>query len=433
LERLVTTSWSRQSLLLYPDGKQEPASEREWRLLRGLRTRVAGALPAAERAVAEAAAAGLRVLTLDDSGYPPALMENLSGPPPVLFVEGELPGALGNTYENLPACAVVGTRRASRFSTTFAKDLGRGLAELGAVVVSGLALGIDAAAHAGALEGARLAPEAGGGTVAVLGGGHHRFHPAANRSLAAAIVAAGGAVLSEWPPDVAPAPHQFLQRNRVISGLSRAVVIVEAGERSGAINTSSHALAQGREVLVVPGRPGPAMAGNLALLRDGAKLMVSLADLDTAFTNVPVVGPALASLALGGTGEASTVVPAARAATARGAVGRADVGPPGSGRGSAAALPATLPGRARAILELLGEATVDHLLQELLAEGEPQEQGAAASIAVLPTVATLTAALLELELSGEIGSGHNGRYHARVSLTRPRSASPQRGSRPRRG
>src|SRR5690606_39294032 len=120
---------------------------------RALPRQIARSLPAAVNTVAAARSAGLSVLNIEDPGYPPALLEKLSDPPPVLFVAGELPAALGNHYELLPACAVVGTRRASKFSLTFAKDLGRGLAASGFVAVSGLALGIDAAAHAGALDG----------------------------------------------------------------------------------------------------------------------------------------------------------------------------------------------------------------------------------------------------------------------------------------
>lgn len=402
LEALVTTAWYPTSRVKQTDGSIGPPSESVLKLLRGLRSRVGAALPAAERTVADALGAGLAVITVDDPGYPPALKEGLTGPPPVLFVDGRLPRALSCEFEKLPACAVVGTRRASRFSTTFARDLACGLAKLGVVVVSGLALGIDAAAHVGAVEGARLAPEAGGATVGVLGGGHRKFHPALNRSLAAEIVASGGAVVSEWPPNVDPAPHQFLQRNRVISGLSRAVVIVEAGERSGAINTSSHALRQGRDVLVVPGRPGPAMAGNLALLRDGAKLLEGIADLDATFAEVPVIGPAIARLLI-----------------------KSPAYPPNdyAGASNQPEATSTLAGRVRFALERSGEATVDQLLEEL---GTGSATGPDGHGPAPATVAALTGALLELELAGVVEAARNGRYHLRVSPARLRRVTKDR-------
>src|SRR5690606_25533682 len=108
---------------------------------------------------------------------------------------------------------------------------------------------------------------------------------------------------SEWPPDVDPAPYQLLQRNRVISGLSRGALIVEAAARSGAVNTASHALTQGRDVLAVPGRPGRQMAGNLALIVDGAKLFITLGDLEATFADVP--GAAAAFRALSSAGRPS--------------------------------------------------------------------------------------------------------------------------------
>src|SRR5690606_35646129 len=133
--------------------------------LAALPARVSAALPQALRTVREARAAGLGVFTVDDPEYPPALREGLALPPPLLFVEGTLPRALASDLAGLPAAAIVGTRRASANSLSFTRDLAAGLARLGAIVVSGLALGVDAAAHAGALAGASEAAARGGATV----------------------------------------------------------------------------------------------------------------------------------------------------------------------------------------------------------------------------------------------------------------------------
>jgi len=171
----------------------------------------------------------------------------------------------------LPCVAIVGTRAATaygrRLARRFAADLGRS----GCCIVSGLALGIDAAAHEGALE-------AGAPTIGVLGGGHHRFFPARNRELARQMVAAGGAVLSPYPPEWDPFRPQFLQRNGVVAALAEAVVVIEAPARSGALNTAGWAA--GRvPVLAVPGDVDRKhVQGCLALIRDGATLARDAAD-----------------------------------------------------------------------------------------------------------------------------------------------------------
>lgn len=177
-------------------------------------------------------------LTPDDPAYPPALRE-IADPPATLYVRGRLDG------RDRIAVAVVGARRASAYGLSVAEWLGRELARRRITVVSGMARGIDAAAHRGALAG-------GGRTIAVLGCGPDRVYPAEHEELMRAILASG-AVLTEFPPGTPPMPYQFLQRNRIISGLSLGVVVVEGRGRSGALATVDHALAQGREVFAVPG------------------------------------------------------------------------------------------------------------------------------------------------------------------------------------
>ncbi len=166
-----------------------------------------------------------------------------------------------------PTVAVVGTRAPSDAARARAQVLGEALSRAGVCIVSGLALGIDGAAHLGALAG-------GTPTVGVLGGGHRCFFPRRNRDLAASIVAAGGAVISPFAPDEPARPWQFLQRNGVVAALADAVVVVEAAERSGALNTAGWAGDLGVEVLAYPGDVDrPKAAGCNALIRDGATLV----------------------------------------------------------------------------------------------------------------------------------------------------------------
>jgi DNA processing protein len=198
---------------------------------------------------------GLTVVTLDDPYYP-ARLRAVEMPPPVLFVRGSLTEIAARR-----AVAVVGTRRATDLGRLTAGRIAAGLVRAGAAVVSGLAVGTDGAAHAAAVS-------EGGLTVAVLGSGHARLFPRAHERLANAIVEAGGAVISEHPPHTAPSRGTFPRRNRVVSGLSDAVVVVEAGERSGALITAGWALEQGRDCYLVPGALGdPAAAGCNAFLR----------------------------------------------------------------------------------------------------------------------------------------------------------------------
>jgi DNA processing protein len=201
------------------------------------------------------------------------VLRAIPDPPIVLWVRGRIqldpPGILGLTG---PAIAIVGSREASSEGIGLARQLGRGLATAGLTVVSGLARGIDAAAHAGALA-------AGGPTVAVLGSGADRVYPPRNAELAQRIVEGGGALISEQPPGSPALPHHFPLRNRIISGLSLAVVVVEASDRSGSLITARAALEQGRDVLVVPGGVGSGrFKGSHALIKDGAALVETVED-----------------------------------------------------------------------------------------------------------------------------------------------------------
>jgi DNA processing protein len=200
--------------------------------------------------------AGVRFVTLDDEAYP-ARLRAIEVPPHVLFVRGEI-AALSVRR----SVAVVGTRRPSEAGRRVAARIGAVLARAGASVISGLAVGIDGAAHA-AVVAER------GVTVAVLGGGHDRLFPRGHHRLADAILANGGAIVSELPPEAEPTAGTFPRRNRVISGLADATIVVEAGARSGALLTANWALEQGRECFVVPGPiDSPASAGCLAYLRE---------------------------------------------------------------------------------------------------------------------------------------------------------------------
>lgn len=206
--------------------------------------------------LAEVRRLGIAVVTPTDPGYPRRLLA-IELPPPALFVRGSL-----ESLAREHVVAVVGTRRPSPTGRRIASRIGAALAKAGATVVSGLAVGIDGAAQAAVV--AERAP-----TVAFIGGGHARFFPRAHDRLADAIVDGGGAVASEYAPRVEPSKGTFPQRNRLISGSSDAVVVVEAGARSGALVTASWALEQGRECFVVPGPiDASTSAGCNGFLRD---------------------------------------------------------------------------------------------------------------------------------------------------------------------
>ena len=209
----------------------------------------------------------MRRIRRDERGYPP-LLARIPDPPPSLWLRGDAPPALLADV----AVAVVGARACSGYGRSVARLLATEAAAAGAVVVSGMARGVDGEAHRGALA-------AGGATVAVLGCGIDRDYPAAHAELAGAIVAAGGLVVSEYEAGVEPAPWRFPARNRIIAGLARATVVVEARERSGALITADFALEDGREVLAVPGEITSSLStGTNALLRIGATPATNAAD-----------------------------------------------------------------------------------------------------------------------------------------------------------
>lgn len=211
---------------------------------------------------------GIEATAHDDPSYP-ELLRRIVDPPPVIFHRGA-PGALSR-----PTIALVGSRRGSSGGCTTARALAQALAAAGNCVVSGLAAGIDAAAHYGALSSM-----VSGGTVAVLGSGLNKVYPAMNSRLADDIVSAGGALLSQFEPEEPPYPVHFLERNRVIAGLSLGVLVVEAAERSGSLVTARYALDEGREVLAVPGAiDREVCAGSNRLLRQGAAVVLSVDDI----------------------------------------------------------------------------------------------------------------------------------------------------------
>lgn len=202
---------------------------------------------------------GISILTLQDAAYPVRL-KNIEDPPVALFWKGTLPDLNG------PAIGVVGTRRASPYGMLHARRMGYVLSRCGCMVVSGLARGIDTCAMQGALTG-------GAPVIGVLGSGVDVVYPAESRSLYA-DVASHGCLISEYPPGTSPRSEHFPVRNRIISGLSLGILVVEAPEKSGALITAARALDQGRDVFTVPANVDvPSCGGNLQLLRDGAILV----------------------------------------------------------------------------------------------------------------------------------------------------------------
>lgn len=201
----------------------------------------------------------MQILTMYNDSYPPLLKE-IYDPPPVLYLKGELTDEI--------CLGVVGTRHPTPYGRLAAGEIANNLASKGVNVVSGLARGIDTAAHNAALE-------AGGRTIAVLGCGLNRIYPRENKKLAKKITECG-ALLSEFPPGTPPLSENFPRRNRIISGLSEAVVVVEAAEKSGALITANYALNQGRDVLAVPGNAtSEKSVGTNNLIREGATPVVS--------------------------------------------------------------------------------------------------------------------------------------------------------------
>jgi DNA processing protein len=246
------------------------AAPSELRGVASIGPKVAAAIVAARREIDVAAELqrcreqGVAILTPSQAAYPRMLRE-IHDPPAVLFAQGTL------LPTDALAIAIVGSRHATHYGLTQAERLGASLARAGLTIVSGLARGIDAAAHRGALA-------AGGRTIAVLGSGLANVYPPEHKELAG-DVAAKGALLSEAALMAAPMSGMFPQRNRLISGLSLGVIVVEAALRSGALITARHAMEQGRDVFAVPGRvDSRASQGCHRLLRDGAKLVETADD-----------------------------------------------------------------------------------------------------------------------------------------------------------
>ena len=221
----------------------------------------------------------------EDAQYPP-LLRQIVHPPHLLYVYGET-----DLTDRFPV-AVVGTRRASAYGLTHTREIAAELAQTGVCVVSGLALGIDAAAHTGALDG-------GGRTVAVLGSALDKPYPQENEPLMRRILESGGSVVSEYAPGTPPSRYSFLQRNRIIAGMCLGTLVTEGPRRSGALNTATRTLESGREVFALPGNvdsPG-AQLPNM-LISEGARLVTGAADILSALVIEPKDAPKAAQAAV---------------------------------------------------------------------------------------------------------------------------------------
>lgn len=221
----------------------------------------------------------------EDAQYPP-LLRQIAHPPHLLYVYGET-----DLTDRFPV-AVVGTRRASVYGLTHTREIAAELAQTGVCVVSGLALGIDAAAHTGALDG-------GGRTVAVLGSALDKPYPQENEPLMRRILESGGSVVSEYAPGTPPSRYSFLQRNRIIAGICLGTLVTEGPRRSGALNTATRTLENGREVFALPGNvdsPG-AQLPNM-LISEGARLVTGAADILSALVIEPKDAPKAAQAAV---------------------------------------------------------------------------------------------------------------------------------------
>ena len=221
---------------------------------------------AVEKELAWAEIASQRILCLDDSEYP-SLLKEISDPPLILYVRGEV-SALSQIQ-----LAIVGSRNPSPAGSANAQHFAFHLAQAGFAITSGLALGVDAAGHRGALS-------AKGVTIGVLGTGLQQIYPTSHRALAEEICQSGGALISEFPLETKALPHHFPRRNRIIAGLSQGVLVVEAALKSGSLITARHALEQGREVYAIPGSiHHPLARGCHHLIRQGAKLVETVEDI----------------------------------------------------------------------------------------------------------------------------------------------------------
>jgi DNA processing protein len=230
---------------------------------RGGRTARVASRAEAEREIERTAAAGAQIVAIGEADYPHWL-RHVDGAPPLLTIKGS------TTLFPEPVVAIVGSRNASLAGAKIARMIAAGLGGAGYVIASGLARGIDAAAHDASLAS---------GTIAVLAGGIDILYPPENAPLADRIVAGGGALVSEMPCGHEPRARDFPRRNRIISGLSLGVIVVEAADRSGSLITARRAAEQGRLVFAVPGSPlDPRAAGTNKLIQDGAKLVMNADD-----------------------------------------------------------------------------------------------------------------------------------------------------------
>jgi DNA processing protein len=212
--------------------------------------------------------AGIRVIDFASPQYP-KLLKEIHNPPYLIYTRGEL------AFDQLPAIAIVGSRKFSSYGEQLANTFARDLARAGFIIVSGLALGIDAISHTGALE-------ARGKTIAVLGSGidDESIYPRANANLAQEIIATGGLIMSDYPPGTPPSRITFPARNRIIVGLSLGTLVVEAGEKSGALISARMALESNREVFAIPGSIfSPVSIGTNNLIKSGAKMVTCVQDI----------------------------------------------------------------------------------------------------------------------------------------------------------
>lgn len=237
----------------------------------------------AQRELERASTKSIEIICIEDDRYP-HLLKTIHGPPPILYLRGKL------EPRDVHAVGIVGSRKCSVYGREQAERFGSNLAGVGVTVVSGGARGIDTHAHKGA-----LVPK-NGRTIAVLGSGVDIAYPPENAALFDQIVSSGGAVLSEFPIGTPPNAENFPRRNRIVSGMSRGVLVVEADVKSGALITAKYALEHERVVLAMPGRiDNPLSAGPHALIRDGAVLVEKLNDILDNLGPIPELGDASAS------------------------------------------------------------------------------------------------------------------------------------------
>ncbi len=334
---------------------------------------------AVQRALDWARAPDHHLLTLADPAYPPALLE-IGDPPALLYVVGT-PALLSR-----PGVAIVGSRASSMGGRQTARSFGAALAAHGLTIVSGLAAGIDAAAHRGALDAAART-DAAGGTVAVLGTGVDLIYPEENAALAQAIVAAGGALMSELPLGAPVRPGNFPRRNRIIAGLSRGVLVVEAAVRSGSLITARLAAEFGRDVMAIPGSiHSPLARGCHQLIKQGAKLVEAAADV---LAELPGFASPMASPA------ASPAAGPVTRATARMT--------PVDDLSAEIGTPAGTPPLARRILQTAGwePFTAETMARQCVDDGVADHAG------------DVAAQLLSLEFSGALERLIDGRYQRR--------------------